>query len=227
MIHEWHQVKQTVVVITRDWSAKDARMACYERGVEGVWHSLGFNTGVVVGRNGMGWGRGLHDLSWAEANEPVKREGDGRSPAGVFALTTVFGEGAAPGFVRMKYLCCGEHSRWVDDPESAFYNQFVEEHASEATRWKTAESMERSDRLYRLGVVVEHNANPVVSGAGSCIFVHAWRGPGQASSGCTAMDEASLERLVAWLDPEARPALAQLPRCAFDRVAQDLGLPEL
>ena len=64
------------------------------------------------------------------------------------------------------------------------------------------------DGLYRWGIVVGHNpANQ--PGAGSCIFIHLWRGPGQPTAGCTAMSEENLPRILAWLDPALDPRLVQ------------------
>ena len=67
--------------------------------------------------------------------------------------------------------------------------------------------MRRDDHLYRLGVVVGYNTDPVVAGLGSAIFLHIWKGPGQPTAGCVAMAESDLERIVAWLDPAKMPQI--------------------
>jgi L,D-peptidoglycan transpeptidase YkuD (ErfK/YbiS/YcfS/YnhG family) len=56
-------------------------------------------------------------------------------------------------------------------------------------------------------VVVGYNTDPVVAGRGSAIFLHIWKGPGQPTAGCVAMEEADLERIVAWLDPDQKPQI--------------------
>jgi L,D-peptidoglycan transpeptidase YkuD (ErfK/YbiS/YcfS/YnhG family) len=67
--------------------------------------------------------------------------------------------------------------------------------------------MRRADGLYQLGIVVGYNTEPVLAGRGSAIFLHVWRGPGQATAGCIAMNLADLERIVAWLDPVKNPRI--------------------
>ena len=58
---------------------------------------------------------------------------------------------------------------------------------------------------YRLGIVIEHNTSPPEAGAGSCVFMHIWLGPGIGTSGCTAMQEGDIETLLAWIDSRAHP----------------------
>jgi hypothetical protein len=55
---------------------------------------------------------------------PAKREGDRRTPAGIFGfLRTMYGIEPSPG-VRYSYrrLVCGDW--WVEDPASPYYNRF-------------------------------------------------------------------------------------------------------
>ena len=73
---------------------------------------------------------------------------------------------------------------------------------------------------------VGHNDRPVVPGGGSCIFLHLRSGPESVTAGCTALDAAPLERLLAWLDPAARPVLVQLPEGEYRARAAAWGLPE-
>jgi zinc D-Ala-D-Ala dipeptidase len=54
---------------------------------------------MVVGRNGLAWGIGVvptDDAQVRSESAPVKREGDGRAPAGIFALSTAFGYASEP-----------------------------------------------------------------------------------------------------------------------------------
>ena len=105
----------------------------------------------------------------------------------------------------MPYLSLTPSVECVDDSSSKFYNRVVDRSSIAAPDWNSSEQMLRNDDLYRWGVLVEHNASPAQAGAGSCIFMHIWRGPGQPTVGCTAMPQADLESLIAWLNPASTP----------------------
>ena len=65
-----------------------------------------------------------------------------------------------------------------------------------------------------------------MSGAGSCIFAHLWRTPGEPTAGCTAMAAETMDGMLAWLRPDARPVFVLLPRAEYERLAHDWRLPE-
>lgn len=225
--------RQMLVVTTPEWSATSGRMQRYERTASG-WQAVGAPVEVAVGRNGLGWGRGLHEGSDARPGSPGKHEGDGRAPAGVFRLTAAFGYGASEP-TGLPYVPTDADVECVDDTTSVAYNTVRERTAG--ADWGSHEEMRRGDGLYRIGVVVAHNG-PGVDGAlvpgggpaaspagGSCIFLHVWRGPGSTTAGCTAMPDASLQDVLAWLDADAEPVLVQLPRAERDRLRPAWALP--
>src|SRR5689334_16464018 len=75
-----------LVVRSTSWDATSGRLVRYER-TPGGWVQVGSQINVVLGGNGMGWGRGLHgDGAPSAMGGPAKREGDRRSPAGAFSL---------------------------------------------------------------------------------------------------------------------------------------------
>ena len=226
--------RQLVVVTTADWSATDGALQRYARDEGGAWQPVGETVPVVVGRSGLGWGRGLHDAP--PTGGPVKAEGDGRAPAGAFRLSAAFGyaDSTVTGlpYVPTPGLQC------VDDRASASYN--VVRGVPAGADWTSHETMRRRDGLYRIGAIVAHNGPGVdpslvpgarladdapVAGAGSCIFLHVWRGPGSTTAGCTAMPDARLAEVLAWLDADADPVLVQLPADQADRLREPWGLP--
>ena len=83
----WHNARQLVVVTTADWNVDHGTLRRFERD-GGTWHAVGEPQPVLIGRSGSAWGIGLHP---PPSDGPVKREGDGRSPAGVFAIGEAFG----------------------------------------------------------------------------------------------------------------------------------------
>lgn len=217
---------QLIVVTTKDWNAVDGELRRYERGSgKDQWQAVGAKIPVVVGRNGMAWGKGLHGDAIGAG--PIKKEGDGRSPAGIFSLSSAFGyaEKTKAGGVKLPYVQATATLECVDDPQSAHYNQVLDRASVKAPDWKSSEQILRQDELYRWGVVVDHNAKGE-TGCGSCIFLHIWDGPGKGTAGCTAMDAAKMIEVLSWLDPQKKPLLAQLPQAEFERLRKTWRLPE-
>lgn len=210
--------RQLVLVVTPDWEATAGLLRRFE-GDGAAWHEVGEPISVVVGRSGLGWGRGLHPDS---LEGPQKREGDGRAPAGMFSLTQTFGyaERVETG---LPYLAATPDLECVDDAASAHYNEVLDR-AAVTPDWGSHEEMRRNDDLYRLGVVVAHN-QPAEPGAGSCIFLHVWSGPRSTTSGCTAMATDAMDAVAAWLDVAAEPVLVQLPVEAYARFKAAWALP--
>jgi D-alanyl-D-alanine dipeptidase len=220
---------EVIVVTTSDWNAVEGTLRRYQRtGAHKKWVQTGETTTVVVGKTGLAWGSGVIpvDAPGIRADsDPVKKEGDGKAPAGVFALSRAFGY--APHELReskMPYVPLTTSVECVDDAKSRFYNQVVDRQ-SVAPDWDSSEHMLRSDELYRWGIVVDHNSHPAQPGAGSCIFLHIWRGPGQGTVGCTAMHQAQLESILAWLDPARKPLLVQMPERQYKSLQKKWGLP--
>ena len=68
----------------------------------------------------------------------------------------------------------------------------------------------RRNTQFRYIVVVEYNTDPIVKGAGSAIFIHAWRSEGKPTAGCVAMAEEDVRRLIERLDPKLNPHIVIL-----------------
>lgn len=229
----WSGTRQVIVSTTADWDSTAAVLQRYELDGDRGWRAVGVPVAAAVGRSGMGWGTGMHDgvddsgVRAPEGPHPVKREGDGRAPAGVFALSSAFGyaDAAEASWIRMPYVRSMASIKCVDDTHSRFYNRRVDRDTVAAPDWSSHEEMRRQDHLYRWGVWVDHNSSPPRAMGGSCIFLHIWSVPGAPTSGCTAMAEEDLRTLLAWLDPRARPVLVQLPRAQHARMRAAWGLP--
>jgi D-alanyl-D-alanine dipeptidase len=220
---------QVLVVTTPDWNAVEGILQAYERpGARKRWKAVGAPIPVVVGKNGLGWGAGVAaDARRRGADDPVKKEGDGRSPAGIFRLGTAFGYAAQePPEWKMPYVRLTPSVECVDDARSKFYNRVVDR-AAVTPDWSSSEQMLRPDGQYRWGMVVDHNADPVTEEAGSCIFLHIWLGPGVGTTGCTAMAQEELEGVLSRLDPARRPLLVQLPRPQYKKLRRHWKLPTL
>jgi L,D-peptidoglycan transpeptidase YkuD (ErfK/YbiS/YcfS/YnhG family) len=221
------RAEQLIVVVTDGWDAPTGELRRFARdgGRGAAWHAVGGVIPVVVGHAGLGWGAGLRPRD-GDGDGPTKREGDGRAPAGRFALGDVTGyDDAAPAGTRLRYRRATPALRCVDDPAaSAAYNRLVDAPAAAPPPWRSAERMRRDDELYRLTVFVRHN-DARTPGAGSCIFLHVWADPSTSTVGCTAMALPDLRTVVAWTDPSTE--LVQLPRAVYRRLERAWDLPLL
>ncbi len=218
--------RQLVLVVTPDWNAVDGRLWRYERGsAKENWQQLSAGLPVVVGKKGMAWGRGLHEK---QTDGPIKKEGDGKSPAGIFRLSSAFGYAsvAEAGTIKLPYTCLTGTIECVDDVKSEHYNTIPDRRNIASPDWNSSEKMRMQQDYYRWGVVVDHNAAPIVKGGGSCIFLHIWNHAGAGTAGCTAMEAAKMEELLRWLDPAATPLLVQLTEAEYKRLCDKWQLPE-
>ena len=222
---------QMVLVTTPAWSTVRGTLSAFERGADGTWqpaHLSGVAAStpvpIVVGQNGTAWDAALVP----PVAGPVKVEGDGKSPAGVFALGSAFGMAAATeaAWLKLPYLELTPSLECVDDPASGHYNELLARESVDVD-WKSSEKMRATGPAYQWGIVVQHNTRPAVPGRGSCVFLHVGGDGGKGTAGCTAMAEPSLKAVMQWLDPQRAPVLVQLPLDAYKALRSAWGLPAL
>ncbi|MEE9910924.1 MAG: L,D-transpeptidase family protein [Deltaproteobacteria bacterium] len=155
-----------------------------------AWREAMAPMDAVVGRNGF-------------APPGEKREGDGRTPSGLYRLGTAFGY-AETAVTKMPYRQALADDLWVDDVSAPDYNRWVRQ---SETRAASYEKMRRDDDLYKYGMVIEYNTDPVIKDYGSAIFLHVWAGARSTTAGCVAVSEDDIQRILAWLDPAAKPVI--------------------
>jgi L,D-peptidoglycan transpeptidase YkuD (ErfK/YbiS/YcfS/YnhG family) len=178
---------------------------------------------AVIGQAGYAWGDGVHGVGAPAGRAGTsKREGDGRSPAGVFALGTVHGT-ASDLDTRLPYQKIAEDQVCIDDPTSAHYNRVVSKR-DVAPDFRSAEPLRRSDGMYDVAIDVEHNRSPVVAGHGSCIFIHPWAGPDTRLPGCTGVAKSDALALARWLTPHGA-LLVALPSREYQALRAAWMLP--
>jgi D-alanyl-D-alanine dipeptidase len=213
---------QCLLVLTNDWSSSHGRLQAFQRTDQGDWKRSGSKFSVVLGKHGLGHGPGLVPIRAV----PNKIEGDDRAPAGIFALASAFGNASSRSadWIKLPYSPLSKDTEGIDDPKSRYYNKLVDRSKVKQVDWQSSEQMRRNDVLYRWGIMVSYNpAN--VPGLGSCIFMHIWKNSSTATSGCTAMAEPNLVRLLHWLDPGEHPILVQMPRMTYESIRAKYQLP--
>jgi L,D-peptidoglycan transpeptidase YkuD (ErfK/YbiS/YcfS/YnhG family) len=203
--------RQLMLVVSPHQSSVPARLWLMHRGsARDSWQVHRGPIEVTLGRNGLAWGTGEHRSAPPEGF-PIKFEGDGCSPAGIFRIPFAFGlaEPEEAAHLRLPYTFLTPDIFGVEDPGSRYYNQVVDVTKVERD-WSDEEHdpMSRRTSLYRWGAFVAHNPERT-PGAGSCIFLHRWPGPGEPTAGCTGMAEQDLAEVLSWLDPALEPRLVQ------------------
>lgn len=171
-------------LIIVDSEANKASIYMYERNSEGIWTNCGLDTQGFVGRNGVS----------AESYE-----GSGMTPAGFFSIGEAFYIEEAPS-TGLDSFHVTENTYWVDDPDSAYYNQKVELEGE--PEWDSAEHMISYYDAYIYGFVINFNMNPVVPGKGSAIFFHVGY---NSTAGCVAVSEDMMLKYLAVLDASKNP----------------------
>lgn len=194
--------KQLIVVSTQNWSTPNGTLQRYEK--TDTWHKVGKAINIKLGRNGLGWGIGLHSIP--KDAKIIKHEGDGKAPAGIFELKQAFGY--FPLVVDYPYEVYKATDHCVDDVNSELYNKIVDS-TKVAVDYKSKEHMRFAKNYYKYGIVVNHNhidEAGAKKGAGSCIFIHIKKVP---TAGCTVMREDEMKEIIKWLDIEKSPLLLQ------------------
>ena len=141
----------------------------------------------------------IGEMGFAAVDE--KREGDGKSPSGIFPLGIAFGYDPSVE-TKMPYQQATDDDFWVDDVNSEDYNKWVKGEPNAAS-W---EKMKRDDDQYKYGVVIEYNMHPIIKGKGSAIFLHEWN-DGDSTLGCVSVSEEMILKIFGWLDPAKKPLI--------------------
>ena len=123
----------------------------------------------------------------------LKREGDGATPAGCFALLWAYYRPdrwrAQRGGVPLRPM--RPDQGWCEDPVSPRYNRPVRLPSADCT-----DRMWREDRLYDVVFVLDQNFSHRAKGKGSAIFFHHARPGLTPTAGCVAISPADMRRLA-------------------------------
>lgn len=224
------QCTQAVLGIADNWDASHVTLSLVEKTADGHWvRTLGPIHGRL-GRAGLVWGLGVHTNP---RSATTKKEGDGRSPAGIFSIGGLWTTNKTPikHHAALPEVRVGPRDLWVSDPATPkLYNRHVRLDHPATTPWELKEQMRQTDYAHSIKLLICHNTQetpgrPVV-GAGSSIFFHIWRRDGAApTAGCTAMAEADLRALISRLTPARKPVYILLPRAEYARLRTAWRLP--
>jgi D-alanyl-D-alanine dipeptidase len=218
---------QLILALADSVNGTTGSIAVFEREhASSPWKKVVDEAPMVIGRNGLAWGKGMHQEKVMQGMN-LKKEGDGRTPAGMFELAEVFGY-APNDSINMPFLLLEDLTECVDDRNSRYYNQILkhtELPEGESKDWKSSEKMREMGVYYEQGVIIKHNESPIEKGAGSCIFLHNWSGPESSTAGCTAMKSEKLTQIIQWLSVQRQPVFVLLTQADYKLMKRIWDLP--
>ena len=165
---------QIVVVSVQE---DEATLCLFERVSESEKWELILETEAVIGKNGLG----------------KTKEGDGKTPIGVFRFIHAFGIKEDPG-AKLDYIQVNENHYWVDDGASNYYNQFVSTE-DVLPDWKSAEQICKYDETYHYVLATSYN-DQKIPGFGSAVFLHCMSQTKDATAGCIAVPEVYMREII-------------------------------
>lgn len=130
-----------------------------------------------------------------------KREGDGKTPRGIFHPLYVYYRAdkiPRPRTV-LNITPIQQNMGWCDAREDRNYNRPVSLPYAAST-----ESLWRDDDMYDLIIVLDHNQCPRIKGAGSAIFMHIAKKDYSGTEGCIALSKPHLTQLLEQLTPATK-----------------------
>jgi L,D-peptidoglycan transpeptidase YkuD (ErfK/YbiS/YcfS/YnhG family) len=193
MLHADTGGPSQVILVTPSSGRSAAALSTYQR-VGGSWERRFAPVRAYVGRGG--WRLGAS-----------RREGDGTTPIGAFAMGPVaYGIAPSPG-TKLAYHRLVPGDYWDEDPmDGAHYNTFRHSATTDCARRPFAgdtECLWLGGSSYRYIVVVDFNV-PSKGAFGSGIFLHV---SGAPTAGCVGVSSGALVPVLRWLDPTEHPAM--------------------
>ncbi|WP_235846917.1 L,D-transpeptidase family protein [Neobacillus soli] len=176
---------QMIVVKASTRDKTKATLQRYEK-KKGKWVKVSSPMQAVIGKKGVG----------------KTKEGDSLTPKGTYPLGTSFGWGTKPAGMKYPFREATKYDYWVDYVKSKDYNQWIHYTGNPHHKWKSFERL--THPLYKYAVVIRYNEEPIISGAGSAIFLHIKNKTTRYTLGCTAISEKDLLKVIKWLNPKSK-----------------------
>ena len=168
-----------------------AKIDVFQRTTAG-WQAIRTGIPAFVGENGMA---------------PETHDGQAKTPMGVFSLDFAFGTAPNPGG-GLQYVQVGPDHWWDGDMKSPTYNTMqVCKKADCAFDTNPASGTENLFIPQYAHAIVMGVNKARVPGNGGAFFVHTT--DGGPTAGCVSLDDATLVKIMRWLQPGALIAVAK------------------
>ena len=165
--------EQLLIVAAFSEDATDAWVSLHQKQSDGSWHMIMTSPGFI-GKNGLG----------------KTREGDGKTPVGVFRFNRAFGIADDPGCA-IPYVKVDNDSYWSGDPREGYrYNELVSLKELPGLDLDSGDSENIVDYPYNyqycLNISYNEEGTP---GLGSAIFLHCLAPAKPFTGGCVSIPE--------------------------------------
>lgn len=133
-----------------------------------------------------------------------KKEGDLKTPIGIFDLGLVFGTHNDEDLQlnkNIKYVKINDKLYWVDDINSKYYNKLIDISKIEKD-FTSAEHLIKYLKAYEYGIEIKVNPNNI-KGSGSAIFIHCY-GNNNYTAGCIAISKENMINLLKKIDENTK-----------------------
>lgn len=170
-----------LIIISANGST--AQVTMHEKDSSGTWIEI-MNTTGFVGKNSVG----------------KASESDTKTPSGDYSFGLAFGIKSNPG-TAFNYIQVDDTYYWVDDPDSAYYNNFVTTNSVSSDNWNSAEHIIDYPDTYAYVLSINYNTD-CIPGEGSAIFLHCSNG--RPTLGCVAIPESDMIFVLNHIKPECR-----------------------
>ena len=165
--------EQLLIVAAFREDATDAWVSLHQKQSDGSWHMIMTSPGFI-GKNGLG----------------KTREGDGKTPTGVFHFNRAFGIADDPGCA-IPYVKVDDDSYWSGDPREGYrYNELVSLKELPGLDLESGDSEHIADYPYHYQYCLNISYNEEgVPGLGSAIFLHCLAPAKPFTGGCVSIPE--------------------------------------
>ena len=182
---------QTDQIVLVDYTGGSKAVLSLHEKVDGVWNEV-LSCDAYVGKNGIG----------------KTKEGDKKTPAGTYNLTTPFGIKDDPG-AQMPYTKVTKYHYWCGDSDSEYYNKLVDERKVDRKHTKSDEYLINYKGVYNYCLFIDYNAEGTPH-KGSCIFLHC-TGKNKYTAGCVAVPEKTMKQIVQWARAGVKIVIREKP----------------
>lgn len=176
--------QQVLVVAAYSAEATDAWISLHEKQSDGSWNMV-MTTPGFIGKNGLG----------------KEREGDAKTPTGVFCFNAAFGIADDPGCA-IPYVKVDDDTYWSGDPREGYhYNELVNVRELPGLDIESGDSEHIIDYPYHYQYCLNISYNEAgVPGLGSAIFLHCLGPAKPFTGGCVAIPEDHMKFIMQRVD---------------------------